>query len=398
MEQTLYWVWLVMAFGAANPRIWELLNECGSVNEAYEKLQRNEVPLTRSMADGVACTSLESAAELVRKCEKEDIRILTFDDKGYPSNLRSIYNPPAVLFVKGSIDDFNTELIITVVGTRNPSPYGLKAVSSVSGELSSSGFIILSGFAAGIDSAAHRAAIQRGGKTIAVLGCGIDVDYPKANSDIREAVIKNGAVISEFLPGTPPLGKNFPVRNRILSGMSLGVFVAEAPIGSGALITADMAVEQGRDVFCIPPADIFDPKYQGVVKYLRDGAVPVFSHLDIIYEYYTTFSHKLSSMKPENEFDDPVSEGSVFAEKKNIKKKSSPVHAEKTEPVCVKISYDGLSDDQICIVKSLESGQSYIDDICESTGLDITDILAEITELEMTGKVVSLPGKQYKLR
>ncbi len=390
MNETVYWVWLVMTFGAANPHIWDLLSKCENVQQAYNKIQNNNFILTHG--ERTKIITIDDAATLISDCSKKNIRICTYNSHEYPPNLRSIYNPPAVLFVMGSVESFDTELSVTVVGTRNPSAYGCEAVTKITSELAHSGFTIISGFAAGIDSVAHRAALSEGGKTIAVLGCGIDVDYPKANSDIRSQIIKNGALVSEFLPGTPPVGKNFPIRNRILSGMSLGVFVGEAPLGSGALITADMAAEQGRDVFCIPPADIFDKKYQGVIKYLRDGAIPVFSHLDIIYEYYTTFSHKLSSLKPGDEYTLPVTESSVYSSRK---KKVQPVSVKPKEKVSV--SYDNLTEEQIKIIKLLKSGECYIDDISKITGIEISDLLVEVTGLEMAGIIQALPGRKYSL-
>ena len=390
MTETLYWLWLVMTFGAANPHIWDLLSCCENVEQAYDKVQNKQFLLAKGQSERKI--TIDNAAEVAHECFKKNIRICTYDSQEYPSNLRSIYNPPAVLFISGSVRNLDTELSISIVGTRNPSAYGTEAVSKITSELANAGFTIISGFAAGIDSAAHRAALSAGGKTIAVLGCGIDVDYPKINSDIRDMIIANGAFVSEFLPGTPPVGKNFPIRNRILSGISLGVLVGEAPLGSGALITADMAIEQGRDVFCIPPADIFDRRYQGVIKYLRDGAIPVFSHLDIIYEYYTTFSHKLSSLKPEDEYDIPVNESSLFSSKK---KKVHTVSEKTKEPVS--ISYDGLSDDQIKIIELLKSGQKHIDDIRSFAGIEIPDLLIEITELEVSGIIQAIPGSKYVL-
>lgn len=381
-----------MVFGTANPRIWDIIHEFGDAKQGYYGAVNGSVKLTTAEKNVINKLSLESADKVITLCEQENISIYTYNDDKYPSQLRSIFNPPSVLFCDGILDNISDELAVTVVGTRHPSPYGINAVEKISSELSKAGFTIVSGFADGIDSAAHRAAIKENGRTIAVLGCGIDVDYPKANSDIRNAVRQNGALISEFLPGTPPLGRNFPIRNRILSGLSLGVFIAEAPCGSGALITADMAVEQGRDVFCLPPADIFNKNYQGVIKYLRDGAVPVFSHLDIIYEYYTTFSHKLLSLKPENEYISAVSDSEVFLQKNpdiNIQKKITKKLMEK--------NYDGLSDTQLIIVKCFREDQKHIDDIIAESGFDVPVILTALTELEISGVIRSLPGKIYQL-
>lgn len=396
MANKLYWIWLTMVFGAGNPRVWELLRECEDVKDAYDRVLNGKYSLTSGEKLLFAGASLEKAEEIVHFCEKENIFIFTYDDEKYPSLLKSIFNPPVVLFVAGNEDVFESELSITVVGTRNSSDYGLNAALKISTELAKSGFTLISGFAMGVDSVVHRAALSQDGCTIAVLGCGIDVVYPKANSDIREMIMKKGAFVTEFLPGTPPLGKNFPIRNRILSGLSLGVFVVEAPYGSGALITADLAIEQGRDVFCLPPHDIFSSAYQGVVKYLRDGAVPVFGHLDIVYEYYTTFSHKLSSLKPEMEYIS-ADDSSLFS-KKSSKRKDSFKSTELEKPAeTVDISYDGLSELQIKIVDFLRNGAKHIDEIGTECSLDMAQLLTEITDLEISGIIKSLPGKLYSL-
>lgn len=392
MKEKLYWIYLTQIFGIANPHIWNLMQECDTAEEGYKRVVSGKFVLTSGEKQLLSKDYAKISEEIIESCKEKDIRIYTYNDIGYPSKLRTIYNPPSVIYVKGELEpDF--DISISVVGTRHPSPYGEFASGKISGELASTGFVIVSGFAMGIDSAAHRGAVSVGGKTVAVLGCGVDIDYPKTNSDIRDAIMKNGAFISEFPPGTPPFGRNFPLRNRIISGLSSGVFIVEAPCSSGALITADMAIEQGRDVFCLPPQDIFSKSYQGVVKYLRDGALPVFSYLDILYEYYTTFSHKLSSLMPENEYNSGNSESSVFCEPvKQIKRLKNELTSQP-----VKISFDGLTDKQLSIVKCLERGNICAEEICEITELDIRDVLEELTELEMLGITVSLPGKMYKI-
>lgn len=400
MKETLYWVYISQIFGAGNHRIWKLLNECEDVEEGYKKISEGIFQLNSSESQIFSKISLDTAADTIRCCRENDIYICTYEDKYYPSRLKTIYDPPAVLYVSGDVKCLESDVSVSVVGTRHPSGYGIEAAGKISEELAKAGITIVSGFAAGIDSAAHRGALIGGGRTIAVLGCGTNVDYPKSNSDIRDAVKKNGAFISEFPPGTPPLGRNFPLRNRLISGLSLGVFVAEAPMGSGALITADMAIEQGRDVFCLPPCDIFSRSFQGVVKYLRDGAIPVFSHLDILYEYYTTFSHKLSSMKPENEYISAHTDSMLFREPEENRKKKPETQAPDHEGSTAQtkpIFYEDMTEVQKSIADCLLSGQMHIDDICSLTGMDMPDLLTELTELEISGAVTSLPGKIYKI-
>lgn len=390
-DEKIYWICLSKVFGPASHHLRKLMSECETAKEAYQRITSGKFPLTPGEKKQLDTASPDHAYEICRLCDQKNISVYTYSDEGYPSKLKTIYDPPAVLYVSGNEKCLNEDMTIAVVGTRNCTVYGEKAAGKISEELAKTGFTIVSGFAAGIDSAAHRAAVMAGGRTIAVLGCGIDIDYPKCNSDIREAVMKNGVFVSEFPPGTPPLGKNFPLRNRIISGLSLGVFVAEAPLSSGALITADIAIEQGRDVFCLPPYNIFDKNCQGVVKYLRDGAVPVFSHLDIIYEYYTNFTHKLSSVKPSDEYASSKTDSLVY--KKAFTEKT-PASTE--EPAGIDENLQ-LTDEQHRIAECLSGKKLYIEDICQATGFDMQTVLTELTELEMEDIVVSLPGKIYTL-
>ncbi|MDD6828134.1 MAG: DNA-processing protein DprA [Oscillospiraceae bacterium] len=392
MKETISWICLSKIFGPANQNLWKLMNACSCAAEGYQKVSEGRFQLTSWEKKQFLTFSQESAAVIIKQCSEKNIQIITYTDERYPSKLKTIYNPPAVLYALGNTDCLKEEISLSVVGTRYPSEYSYGAARKISGELAQTGFVIVSGFAAGIDSAAHRGTLDTGGKTIAVLGCGVDVDYPRANSDIRDAVLKNGLFISEFPPGTPPLGKNFPLRNRIISGLSLGVFVVEAPLSSGALITADSAIEQGRDVFCLPPCDIFSKSYQGVVKYLRDGAVPVFSYLDIIYEYFTNFTHKISSVRPSDEYSQARSDSSVYAEKKKRKAADIPVPEEKKTG-----DYEHLDEEQRKITDALMERNLHIDELCECTGMVMADLLMNITELELSGIILSLPGKIYAL-
>ena len=206
---------------------------------------------------------------------------LAQDDKYYPNKLKLIYDPPELLYCLGDIRLLN-EPSIAIVGTRNASNYGKRIAYNLSQELSKRGVTIISGLASGIDSYAHEGAFKNVGKTIAVLGSGIDVIYPKENEDLYKSIIKNGGlIVSEFPLGTKPEKDNFPKRNRIISGLSDGVVVVEAKKKSGALITADLALEQGRSVFAVP-GNIDSQNSEGTNNLIKEGAVPVTSYLDIL--------------------------------------------------------------------------------------------------------------------
>ena len=218
----------------------------------------------------------------VRLIEKYEVRIICWDDSAYPANLRNIFDPPLVLFMRGRIL-IEDNLSIAIVGTRMATIYGMNMAAKISTQLGEAGFTIISGGARGIDTASHQAALRINTRTISVVGCGVDIFYPKENSRLFERIIKNGAIISEFPMGTLPFRQNFPQRNRIISGLSLGVVVIEAPTRSGALITASSALEQGREVFCVPgQADSFTMK--GSHQLLRDGAKLVEDVDDILEE------------------------------------------------------------------------------------------------------------------
>lgn len=216
--------------------------------------------------------------------KKNDITVYTIDDEKYPFNLKNIFDPPPVLYVKGNIldDDINS---LAIVGSRKASEYGLKTAFQFGKEIARSGFTVVSGMALGIDSAAHKGALKAGGRTIAVFGCGLNNIYPKSGMNLAREIAENGAIVSEYPLGYEALPQNFPARNRIISGMSKGVLIVEANKKSGSLITADFALEQGRDVFAIP-GNINSPNSMGTNELIKNGAKPVVSISDIIEEYY----------------------------------------------------------------------------------------------------------------
>ncbi|MCC8110462.1 MAG: DNA-protecting protein DprA [Ruminococcus sp.] len=212
----------------------------------------------------------------MERYDKLGISILTYYDSIYPRNLRMITNAPIILYYRGDISLLESRLLLTVVGTHNPTDYSLRVEKHICNQLVQFHFILATGFAVGIDITANLCALAHDKPSIALMGCGLDVAYPPAYHTLKDKIADNGLILSEFSPGTSPHPSNFPARNRILSGLSAGTLVVQALERSGALITAERAMEQGREVFCIPPADIFDKRYVGVIKYLHDGAIPVF--------------------------------------------------------------------------------------------------------------------------
>lgn len=233
-------------------------------------------------AGSLGSASLRQAEELLEYCRGTGTEVFCPEDKGYPAKLRNIVNPPSVLFAKGRLEEIGFERSAAVIGARDPDEYSLNCTKRVSYELARNGVVVISGFARGIDTAAHEAAISAGGKTVAVLGCGTEYDYPRNSGALKRGICENGAVISEYFPAQRPCPENFKIRNRICSALSEAVVCMQASAVSGALNTAYHAAEQGKDIFVLPPRDIYAPQYQGQTALLRDGAELLLSPEDII--------------------------------------------------------------------------------------------------------------------
>ena len=421
-----YWLWLVLVMGAGNPKIWDIIHVTKTPERAYDILkdpsQRQRFHLNENQKRNAANNTLEHAKKIITLCETKNISITYYDHESYPEQLRHIHNAPVVLFYQGDIDILSRYAAVTVVGTRKPTEYSVRVADRICSDLAKTGVVIVSGFAIGIDSAAHRAALLSKGRTVAVLGCGIDVDYPRNNASAKKYIVNNGLLLTEFLPGTEPLPRNFPARNRIMSAISLGTLVVEASERSGALITASLALEQGKSVFCIPPADLFDNRYAGVVKYLRDGAIPVFSYLDIINVYYTDYAHKL---KPSVLFDmsHSADKSSVFPESsesgtrsrtvsKDRKKAEIEAADEKTDEEAEGTSeekqheevsekrevkdFSGLDGLELRIAVLLsQEHQMHIDAIVERLEVDEDEAASALTELSISGYITRFSGQCY---
>lgn len=279
----IYWQLLLPGSGR---RVWELIDHFGSPQRAWEasETELSEVPFLGPEGAKKIIRRRESIRyeRMTQYLESIGCSVITIQDEGYPPSLKTIYDPPPALFVRGRLPS-QEKIAVAMVGSRRPTPYGLAASESIACELAGAGLVIVSGMARGIDSAAHRGALQGNGHALAVLGCGPDIVYPRENGNLMKQIIEKGAVISEFPPGTAPLAWHFPGRNRIISGLSAAVLVVEAAEKSGALITVDFALEQGREVFAIP-GNITSSKSAGTNKLIRQGARLVSGPADILEE------------------------------------------------------------------------------------------------------------------
>ncbi|WP_298483140.1 DNA-processing protein DprA [uncultured Ruminococcus sp.] len=409
MEEIRCLLWLVMVFGAGNPRIWTALHRYETPQRTCEVLRAGSDPelhLPEHTQRRIRQTGKAQIDEMLARCQKLELSILWYGDDLYPEQLFSIVNPPVLLFYQGNPELLQNHLLLTIVGTRNPSEYSLRVEKTICHDLVQLGFIPVTGYAVGIDITANLCALEENKPSIALMGCGLDIAYPLPHANLKYEIAQNGLILSEFLPGTTPAPANFPLRNRVLSGLSMGTLVVQAPARSGALITAENAMEQGRDVFCVPPADIFDKRYMGVIKYLRDGAIPVFDSRDIVYEYYTNHAHMIaaSALYDENREKSEslvMALGEKTAKQKASKSEEQPSESHPTEPDPV---IDPLPEEEILEglpgqVMELLRPQTvmHVDQIAAELDAPMDVLMTTLTELELYGKIERLPGKQFRV-
>ena len=372
--QGIYWLALALTAGLGPTRIRKLIEHYGTAERVFQ------ATLTELEATGMRAVSAQSIAtgkslELAQQeCEKAAearARIISLSDPEYPSRLKEIYDPPVVLFVKGCVEVL-AQPGIAMVGTRHPTPYGSGMAERLSTDLAARVLVIISGLARGVDTASHRGAVAAKGKTVAVLGTGIDVMYPRENTRLAEQIIAlGGALITEFPVGTAPTPQNFPIRNRIISGMSAGVLVVEAAEYSGTRITSRCALEQNRDVYAVP-GNVTNKNSWGPNTLIKQGAKLVATWEDVWEELPAEVQAGLSALSLQNESSEPET-ASLFPDEV-----SSP-HEKK-------------------ILRLLKADEStHIDQLVEllENEMSSSEIFTALFELELNGKVRQLPGKNF---
>ena len=285
-DERLFSIWLSLCTGVASAEFAPLIAKFGSAYALFcaEESDIETLDISEGLKGRLCNKSLDEAYGILEYCQKHGVGVLCYTDPAYPSSLRAIKAPPCVLYYKGTLPHFETRLLISMVGTRSMSEYGKEMAYRISYELASTGTIIVSGMALGVDAACAVGALAAKGCTIAVLGCGIDVPYPRQHDRLMHAIAEKGLVLTEFPPSTPPRGYHFPLRNRIISGLGAGTLVVEADLGSGALITAREAIVQGKDIYAIP-GNVGDPNTSGTNALIRDGAAVVLGARDILQNY-----------------------------------------------------------------------------------------------------------------
>lgn len=369
----LEWLALTLTPGLGPTKSKKLVDHFGSL-EALFRASLTELEATGMQAVSAQSIATGKSAELAReeiaKALEAGATVISLDDPSYPQRLKEIYDPPLILYVRGNVEVLNKPGI-AMVGTRHPTPYGSGMAERLACDLAAQGLVIISGMARGVDTASHRGAISAKGKTLAVLGTGIDEIYPKENSRLPEQILAlGGALISEFPLGTSPQPQNFPIRNRIISGMSFGVLVVEAAEYSGTRITARCALEQDRDVFAVP-GNVTNKNSWGPNTLIKQGAKLVATWEDVWEDLPTDVQLALASASS----------------------------AESSSPANASLFPDeGLPPHERRILSLLKADETtHIDTIVErlETEMSSSEIFAALFELELTGKVKQLPGKNF---
>lgn len=413
-----HWIWLAHRSGVSDRAKARLL-ECFSDSEdIYYADDYSCVPeISETAVQSLMDKSLDSSHKILEACAKEGLSVLTYRDASYPSRLRHIPDPPMVLYYKGMLPNWDGYPSIGIVGTRKPSLYGLTSAKRLGYQIAKCGGIVVSGLAFGIDGVAMQSALSAGGSVVGVLGCGADIVYPKANQALFADMERFGCILSEFAPGTEPFKYNFPKRNRIISGISNGVLVVEAPNGSGSLITARRALDQGREVFVVP-GNIDVASFAGNFDLLRDGAIPVRNGWDVLEEYEPLYAGKLK-----RELDDAhqtaypeeverISEENgenkrLVAQNRRIPKKKEPTKPKKDKKSIdngVSAPYSdvdkheqALSDEEQKIVSAIGAEMRLVDDVIADSALPAHRVLALLTTLQIKGVVQKCSGNRVTL-
>ena len=438
-DDIVYWIWLAEQCGYGSKYFTKLYSLYKDPMEVYN-LQNDEVTqlgkkFSYNFKDKLCQRNLEKARAIYEYCKKSGIDVIPFGDKRYPERLRMIEDPPVVLYCLGKLPSFNEKLCVGIVGTRKMSRYGRAAAYKFSYELSSLGACVVSGLALGVDATAACGALEGGEPTAQILGCGVSVIYPKVHSRLRDEVIKRGALISEYPPLETPQKYYFPQRNRIISGLSQGVFVTECRKESGAMITAKLALSQGKQLFAFP-GNVGEPTAEGPNELLRQGAYAAISVEDIVsrYGFYLNLSESEIEEKlkiaRENATDildalkkysipDKCEENERINSAPLVGAKYDPKAHKKTAPKVEQLNIEQLNIDDIAEARENTSAPTStamdfgLDErtatvfesipcntpvsvdkiVCE--GLSVGEIVTALTMLEIMGLIASLPGGLY---
>ncbi len=425
-----YWIWLAEACGAGS-RCADLLlaafsNDAKAVFDAdADRLSAFE-ELSDKVYQALCKKDLSEAEKIENYCKRNRISLLCPAHKAYPNKLRAIRCRPVLLYYKGQLPNFDEEVCIAMVGTRRMSEYGKRTAHRLSYDLARGGAVVVSGMAAGVDGIAHRGALDAKGRTVAVLGCGIDRAYPASHKGLMETLFEKGTVITEYKPFTEPAGHNFPIRNRIISGLCQGTVVIEADVKSGAMITAKAALYQGRDLFAIP-GKIGEENSGGTHQLLKSGAKMVTEAMDILEEYEFLYPDKIHideilrhkgeyarialpseaavpsdpkvKKAPKGSFADPKKQSASRAVRKAIdaSTQATPSMQPTPPPAPPAPPAMALSEKEAAVYELLDRSVSVDSDfLCRKSGLPIPAVMSALTLLEIKRLIEALPGGLYR--
>lgn len=402
MDNNVYYIWLSLVFGPGSRQAAELLRRFPDIRSLYEcDDYPGDIRLTQKQRSALEDKDLAKALEINAICAKKGIGIAGYHEKLYPERLRAMNDPPALLYYRGALRDLENEYLVSVVGTRSMTEYGGRITEYFCAEFASAGAIVVSGMASGIDSAAHRGCLSRGGYTIAVLGTAIDRPYPQESEQLYYKIIKTGAVISEYAPGTPYFRNSFPLRNRIIAGISNATLVTEAGERSGALITAKDAIMQGKEVYALPGLS-GSKQSVGTNTLLQKGVRLAYRPSDVLATAELMYPDKIhitaESYRPENR-KDPAAQNAEFAfVREEIT--ADPVTGvdEKHDAVTFK-NIGKLEPDEVTVIKALKGsgGGMYIDEVVALCDLDAGLVMSTLTVLEVYGIVSQKNDGRYVL-
>ena len=369
---------LLAAFGSAEKSI-------AATSEELAQIDGLTPDVRHQLIDGRSRVPLAQELELI---DQHQCHIVTINDDAYPPLLREIDDPPVLLYITGDFP-LQDAPSVAIVGSRSPTEYGKTTSQQLSYQLAERGITVVSGFARGIDTCVHRGALEAGGRTIAVFGCGLSIIYPETNRALASEIIESGALISEFPMTMPPRGKNFPRRNRVISGLTLGTLVVEASERSGSLITARHAAEQGREVFAVP-GQIFSGMSRGTHSLINQGATLINSVDDLLDALPQDYTKILGRESPEVTLQPPPSKRpDRVASPQSGAKRSTPASQSKT-----KVELNLTPDEQV-VLSAMGAASVHIDEITRVTQLPIGKVSSLLVMLELKGIVQQLPGKQF---
>lgn len=397
----IYWIWFAELSHISLAQKHQLLQHFSDPEEIYHSEGRVFAEFPEKTRTALKNKDLTHAAAILRDCADRGICVLTFGDSIYPKRLKNIYDPPLVLYYKGILPEWETVPVVGVVGTRKATSYGLQTAMYLGGQIAQCGGLLVSGGAAGIDTMALQGALRAEQPVVAVLGCGVDIVYPASNRQLFSQISRSGCLLSEYPPKTSANHWHFPARNRIISGLSNGVLIVEAPKQSGALITANKAAEQGRDVFVVP-GNIGVEACRGSNELLRQGAIPVLSGWDVMKEYEALYPTVVQKRKVSaagwEQTQLRVAQEPVYPEHfrgigEQLQKKDIDNTEKSTYSVC-----QGLSPEEQAVAKLLTREPQLVDEILARSEMPAGAVLSQLTKLTLKGVAKNHPGRRISLK